>query len=435
MRRALRHRDYRLLLAANFVSFTGDWILNAGLAYQVYVLTGSTIASAAMVLAALIPQVTLGSFAGVLADRWDRRRTMIACNVLLAGTLLPLLLVDQPGRAPIVYAVAAVQSSLAVCFASAEAALVPALVEGRDLVTANALNGQARDVARLTGAALGGVLAAVGGIRLITLADAATFAVAAALLGAIRHRWVRVGAPRIRNDWRDGTRIALSTRTLRILLVFALITGVGEAIMMTLMAPFVRDVLHGGNQIYGTIMAVQAVGGLAGGMVATLIGHRFEPRLLLGAGAAVFGLLDLALFLYPLFLTALWPALLIMVLVGLPGALTVAGLTTVFQKSTQDTHRGRVFGAITALKAAAMLAGIALAGVLPAHAGIVPVIALQGVGYLTAGLLALALLPRPAPTSSALLADPAPPTPSSAPPAPAPPAPAPPTTSPAAVAS
>src|SRR5215470_1860753 len=100
-------RNFRLLLAANFVSSTGDWILATGLAYQVYVLTGSTLASAAMILAMLLPQVTLGSFAGVLADRWDRRRTMIACNLLLAITLLPLLLVDDAGRVPIVYAVAA----------------------------------------------------------------------------------------------------------------------------------------------------------------------------------------------------------------------------------------------------------------------------------------------------------------------------------------
>ena len=389
-------RDFRLLLAANFVSFTGDWILGAGLTYQVYVLTGSTLASAAMVLATLLPQMTLGSFAGVLADRWDRRRTMIICNLLLAVTLLPLLLVVEPGRAPIVYAVAAVQSALAICFASAEAALVPALVAESRLVTANAMNGQARDVARLVGAAVGGVLAAVGGIRLITLADAATFAVAAALLTLIRHRVVKPGvpaaAPRLARDWREGTRITLASRTLRTLTAFALITGVGEAIMMTLMAPFVRDVLHAGNQVYGTIMAAQAIGGLAGGMAATLIGHRFPPRLLLGGGAAVFGLLDLALFLYPLVADAAWPAVVIMVLVGLPGALTVAGLVTVFQTATSDAHRGRVFGAISALKAAAMLVGIGLAGALPAHTGIVPVIAVQGAGYLAAGLLVLVVL-------------------------------------------
>jgi Na+/melibiose symporter-like transporter len=390
------NRDYRLVLAANFVSFTGDWILNAGLAYQVYVLTGSTLAAAGMVLAGLLPQVALGSFTGVLADRWDRRRAMIACNLLLAVTLLPLLLIRHSGQVPIVYAVAAAQSGLATLFASAEAALVPSLVAESDLITANALNGQARDVARLVGAALGGLLAAAGGIQLIAIADAATFVAAAALLAPIRFRShpVRVTAPHLLREWREGARIALSSRTLRTLLAFALITGVGEAIMMTLMAPFVRDVLHGGPTVYGTIMSVQAIGGLAGGLLATLIGHRFPPRLLLGGGATIFGLLDLALFLYPLLEPALWPALAIMILVGLPGALTVAGLVTVFQTATEDAHRGRVFGAINALEAAAMLVGIALAGTLAGRVGIVPVIAVQGAGYVLAGLLTLIALPR-----------------------------------------
>ncbi|GIM92901.1 MFS transporter [Paractinoplanes toevensis] len=399
-------RDYRLLLAANFVSFTGDWVLTAGLTYQVYALTGSALASAGMVLATLIPQVTLGSFAGVAADRWDRRRTMIACNLLLAVTLLPLLLITEPGRIWLVYAVAAAQSALALCFASAEAALVPSLVEEKRLVTANALNGQARDVARLVGAAAGGFLAAAGGIRLITIADAATFAAAAALLALIRYRahqpGAKAAAPRTLSEWLAGTRMAVSTRTLRTLLIFALITGVGEAIMMTLMAPFVRDVLHGGAETYGTIMAVQAVGGLAGGALATLVGHRVPARLLLGGGAVVFGSLDLVLFLYPLITTTVWPAFVIMVVVGLPGALTVAGLVTVFQTATEDSHRGRVYGAIMAVRAAAMLVGIALAGTLAGRAGIVPVIAVQGAAYLSAGLLVLAALPR-APVGLALI--------------------------------
>ena len=85
------NRDLRLLLAANLISQTGDWILRTGIAYQIYVLTGSTLASAAAVLASLVPTVALSSVAGVYADRWDRRRTMAVTNLLMAAALLPLL--------------------------------------------------------------------------------------------------------------------------------------------------------------------------------------------------------------------------------------------------------------------------------------------------------------------------------------------------------
>ncbi|MET0424871.1 MAG: MFS transporter, partial [Actinoplanes sp.] len=408
MRAVLAIRDYRLLLAAGFVSLTGDWILATGLAYQVYVLTGSTLASAGMVLAALLPKVLVGSLAGVYVDRWDRRRTMIVCNLLLAAGLLPLFAVQHAGQAAVVYAVLAVQNAIAAFFVSAEAALVPALVPESLLVTANGLNGQIRDVARLAGAAIGGVLAAWGGITLLAAVDILTFALAAALLLAIRHRTGRpapAGAarpPHLLHEWTEGLRLIVGHRLLRTLLVFVAITGVGEALMATLMAPFVHDVLHGGAQGYGAILAVQAIGGLAGGLVVTLVGHRFAPSALLGWGAIAFGVLDLALFLYPLVSTALWPALVIMILVGLPGAVTVAGLMTLFQSGAGEAHRGRIFGAGTAVQSATMLAGTLAAGALAERAGIIPVIAWQGVGYCLAGLLFLIMLrPSSAGPSSA----------------------------------
>ncbi|MDI6102457.1 MFS transporter [Actinoplanes sp. NEAU-A12] len=397
------NRDYRLLVSANFVSSTGDWILRTGLAYQIYALTGSTMASAAAVLAALVPRMVLGSMAGVYADRWDRRRTVIVTNLLLGLFLLPLIAVHGPGQAWIVYTVLAGQSCLALLFSTAEAALVPAMVAEHDLVTANSLNGQARDVARLTGAALGGVVVGVGGIALLTVVDVATYAVAAALLALMRRHGGSSPAParppRLIQEWADGLRIAVSSRTLKTIMVFTLITGIGEAAMSTLMAPFVHDVLHGSAQTYGTIMSAQAIGGIIGGLLTTIYGHRFAPRHLLGYGAVVFGLLDLALFLYPLVTRSPWPAVILMAVVGLPGALTMAGLMTIFQTATDDSHRGRVFGALVTLDSAAMLAATAAAGTLGQRLGIVPVIAVQGVGCCLAGLLVFALLPRAHPAA------------------------------------
>ncbi|MEJ3750279.1 hypothetical protein WEI85_44350 [Actinomycetes bacterium KLBMP 9797] len=86
-----------------------------------------------------------------------------------------------------------------------------------------------------------------------------------------------------------------------------------------------------------------------------------------------------------------------MALVGLPGALMVAALTTLLQTGAGDGYRGRVFGAASALRGAAMLIGTLAAGVLGERLGIVPVIAAQGAGYCAAGLLILALLSRPSP--------------------------------------
>ncbi len=98
-------RDLRLVLSAGLISLSGDWILIIGLIYRVYVVTGSTVASALTMASSFAPQVLLGAVAGVFADRWDRKRTMISANLLMAGGLLPLLLVRGAGQVWIVYLV------------------------------------------------------------------------------------------------------------------------------------------------------------------------------------------------------------------------------------------------------------------------------------------------------------------------------------------
>jgi hypothetical protein len=109
-------------------------------------------------------------------------------------------------------------------------------------------------------------------------------------------------------------------------------------------------------------------------------------------GAVAFGLVDLAIFLYPLGYVAVWPAVAGMIVVGLPGALTLAGLITLFQRSSEDAYRGRVFGAVSALEGVTVLVGTLGSGYLSRLAGIIPVLAVQGAGYVVAGLAMLVWL-------------------------------------------
>jgi Na+/melibiose symporter-like transporter len=395
-------RDLRLVLSAGIISLTGDWILTIGLIYRVYAVTGSTVASALTMASSFAPQVLLGAVAGVFADRWDRKRTMIAADLLLAAGLLPLLLVHDAAQVWIVFAVMFWEGSVQQFFSPAEQAMVPRLVPDDELMAANAVSGQVSNVSRLAGSALGGILAAAGGIIAVTLIDAVSFLASALLLalvrttgrtaassegGSIRVRLARVGA-----ELRDGLQMSARHAVLRALMIFALVTSVGEGIMSTLFTPFVEHVLHGTPQDLGLIVAAQAVGGIVGGIVAAASGHRARASRLLSYGAIVFGLVDLAIFLYPLGYVAVWPAIVGMIIVGLPGALTLAGLITLFQRSSEDSYRGRVFGAVSTLEGVTVLAGTLGAGYLSRFVGIVPVLAVQGAGYVIAGLVMLAWL-------------------------------------------
>jgi MFS family permease len=411
--RLLRRRpDLARLVGAGVVSMTGDWLLAIGLSYAVYDLTGSTMASAGVFLTALVPQVLAGLVAGVLVDRWDRRRTMLAANLLMAVGLVPLLLVDGAGAIWVVYPVLVFQAVVETFFGPAEQSMLPRVVDetvSAELVTANALNGQAQNLARLAGGGLGGVLAALGGIPLVALADAGTFLLAALLVSRIRTSGavaVREETPEtaeelvlgrvaeLRRDWVEGVRVTLGSRTLRVLGTFWLITSFGEGIWGTLFAPYVRSVLHGGPEALGVISGVQAVGGVVGGLVVATFGARWSPRLMLGVGAVLFGIVDLAIALYPLVWVSAVPAGVLMVVVGLPGAVASAGMLTLFQQHTEDRERGRAFGLLLLGRSTATVLGSLTAGVLGGVLGIVPVMAWQGCGYVLAGTMVLLLLVR-----------------------------------------
>jgi Na+/melibiose symporter-like transporter len=397
------HRDLRLLLSAGLVSLAGDWILRIGLVYRVYVLTGSTVASALTMASSFLPQVLLGAVAGVFADRWDRRRTMIVADVLLAAGLMPLLLVRGAGQVWLVFVVLIWEGVVAQFFSPAEQAMLPTLVPDDSLIAANAAGSQVQNLSRLAGSALGGVIAAAGGIAGVTLADAGSFVVSAALIALIRAsgraasgQKAAVPARRrvaaVRDELADGLERAVRHRVVRALTIFILVTAIGEGIMSTLFAPFVRHVLHGGSQAYGVVAAVQAIGGILGGLLVASIAHHVSPARLLSWGAVAFGAVDLGIFLYPLGYVAVWPAAVGMVVVGVPGALTLAGALTLFQRNTEDSYRGRVFGALNAVEGVAILAGTIVAGVLAQVVGIIPVLACQGGGYVVAGLAMLIVL-------------------------------------------
>jgi Na+/melibiose symporter-like transporter len=398
----------RLLLGAGLISLSGDWVLRVGLAYYVYALTGSTVASAGMLLASFIPQILLGSLAGVFVDRWDPKRTMVVTNLALAGGLLPLFLVTHPRGVWVVFVVMAWQGAVQQFFAPAEQKMLPLVAAPTQLPTVNALFGQNRDASRLLGAALGGVLVAAGGLVPVVIADLASFLIAAGLclmlpvvaagrrLSAGRG-WITLGGRirALREEWTEGLRLSTRESVLRALLIFLAIVSVGEGVMGTLFAPFVRSVLHGSGGDFGLINAAQAAGGIGGGLVAAALGRRLDPVGTLSLSAITFGAIDLTLFLYPLAWPAVWPAAILIAGAGVAGTFMLTAAMTLMQEHTTDGYRGRVFGALGAVEGVAIVTGTVGAGVLAHVLGIVAVLSVQGAGYVAAGMLVLALLQAP----------------------------------------
>lgn len=119
-----RRRGFALLWTGGLISLTGDWMLRVAVPIYVYRLTRSPAATSAVVAVMVAVSVLVGPLAGILVDRWDRRRIMIAANATQAVTLLPLLLVHRAADLPLLFAVLAVQTTLAQLVDPAEPARV-----------------------------------------------------------------------------------------------------------------------------------------------------------------------------------------------------------------------------------------------------------------------------------------------------------------------
>ena len=177
----LRHdRDFRWLWAGQVVSSIGTQITRIALPFQVFVLTGSTLAVAALTLAQLVPILVLALGAGSLADVVDRRRLLLVTQTALAlcsGALMLVALSDPDvGALPILFVIAAVAAGCSAVDQPARSASIPRLVAPERLPAAIALNHLLFTMASIVGPAVGGLLIAWVGLAGAYLVDTLSFA-------------------------------------------------------------------------------------------------------------------------------------------------------------------------------------------------------------------------------------------------------------------
>jgi MFS family permease len=388
---------FRRLWAAGAVSETGDWLLLIALPVYVLQLTGSALTTSTLLLIEVLAAMLAGPLAGVLADRWDRRRLLIGGGLAQAVLLLPLLAVHGPGTLWIVYLVTAAEAVLGSVNDPVRQALLPATIEPGELAGATAQLGIAANLARLVGGALGGLLLQAYGLSGVVLGDVATFVLAAALLTG----WSVAPGPRLpqpegmARQWLAGLAVIRDDRRLRGTLLVSALIQLAQGMFVVLFVVFVLRRLGGGGADVGLLRGVQAVGGIAGGLLLGLVARRIPPWLLAGGGALGFAAVCLAIWNGPALTTALPLYVALFVLVGLPIAAGNAGLTTVALAATPDEYRGRMISTVVTTGAAAQGVGTLLAGLLADPVGLLPLLDAHAAIAAVAGVLALVLL-RPA---------------------------------------
>jgi MFS family permease len=348
--RAFKSRNYRLFFGGQGISLIGTWMTTTATIWLVYQLTNSALMLGLVGFANQIPNFILTPFAGVLVDRWDRHRTLIITQILAMIQSLTLAGLALTGTINIWYIVvlSIFQGLINAFDMPARQTFVVEIVETReDLGNAIALNSSMFSGGRLIGPAIAGIVIAAAGSSVCFLIDGLSYiAVIAALLA------MKI-TPRMTKDihvnenifkkLQEGFNYAFGFAPIRsILLLIALVSFMGMP--YTVLAPiFATQILHGGANTLGFLMAFSGLGSLIGGVYLSSRSSVVGLGKIIAIAPALFGI---GLIIFSLS-TTLWLSLLAMLLVGFSLILNVSSSNTLLQTIVDEDKRGRVMSFYT----------------------------------------------------------------------------------------
>lgn len=388
--RALHSRNYRLFFTGQSVSLVGTWVTRIATSWLVYQLTGSAWWLGVVGFVGLLPTLVVTPVAGVLVDRWDRHRVLVATqalSLLQSAALAALAFAGTISVAHILW-LQLVQGLVNALDTPARQAFVVELVEDRaDLPNAIALNSSMFNGTRVIGPAVGGALLAGAGAGWCFALDAVSYVAVIASLLAMR-RPARAAAPRARGlatvlaELREGVRYAWGFPPARSLLLLVGLLGVFGMPYTTLMPEVASRVLHGGPHLLGWLMTAGGVGALGGAVYlagrTTVVGlGRVASAGAIGTGAALVAFS---------FARVPWVALALLLVVGGAFMVTTASCNTVLQTILPEALRGRVMALYTVAFLGTAPIGSLLAGALASRAGTPPTILVGALGCLGAGV-------------------------------------------------
>ena len=389
---SLRQRNYRLFFFGQLVSIAGTWMQTVAQSFVVLDLTHSGTQLGLTTAARFLPMFVFGPLGGVFADRMDRRRVLYvtqALSGLLAG-VFAVTVGTHSIRLWIVYLLALALGFVNVFDNPARQSFISEMVSTGDLPNAVTLNSVAANMARVFGAALGGVIAAAIGLALCFTFNALSFGAVLVSLAAMRtsELFPAERVSRQKKQVRQGLRYVRNTPELLIPLLMIAVVGTLAWEFQVSLPLMASEVFHGGAGSYGVMASVMGGGAVVGGLISAA---RARPRARALCLAAIgWGIAILAAAVAPSFALELAA----LVFVGY-GSITFNSLAkTTLQLAAKPEMRGRVM----ALWALAWMGSTPIGGPIVGWTGQAIgarwALVIGGVATLACGVLALPALTR-----------------------------------------
>jgi len=394
MARSLSNRNYQLYFSGQLVSLIGTWMQQLALSWLTYRLTNSALLLGAVAFASTAPSFLVGPFAGVLSDRMNRHKLIIATQVaamLLAFILAALTLLGHIQLWHII--VLGILTGLvnAVDMPTRQAFVTDMVQDKKDLPNAIALNSSLMNLTRLIGPAIAGGVIAVMGEGFCFLANGISYiAVIIALMAMHFEPKAKVPATAgVISHMKEGFVYAFQSGPIKTLLIVSAVTSVAGMPLSTLMPALVKQTFHGGADVLGWLMSASAIGSLVGTIILAArssmkgIGHWLVAAMVLFAS----GLMLFA------FNTNYYAALFLLSLIGFGMMFQMAATNTVLQTLVEEDKRGRVMSIYTMCFLGMMPLGSLISGALATVVGVPATIFASGVICLILALWLYASLP------------------------------------------
>ena len=347
--------SFRNLWYGQVVSELGNWVNSIALYALILQLTGSGMAMAAAMMAKLLPMVIISPFAGVVIDRMDRRTVLIASDILRCFTVLCFLIVESREDLWLVYALTLFEVALTGFFEPARSAILPSIVKKNHLVTANAISGATWSIMLTLGAALGGFVVSLFGVKVAFILDALTYLLSAWFIIKISYPNTKSEEPIKKNNSSgikgllEGGRYLISHP---IVLALALLKS-GMAIkggIMTLIPLFANRLWSDPAAVsvaVGIMFSSRGIGSAIGPiLIRKWLGE--SPKILQGSILAAFFLGSLALLAFSVSKNLLLTSLCIG-LSGMFGSIVWVFSTALIHLEADRQFLGRIFGIEMAL--------------------------------------------------------------------------------------
>ncbi len=340
------NRNFRFLWFGQIVSQLGDWFNTVAIFSLLFELTGSATAVALLMVLQVLPVAIVGPAAGVVVDRFDRRRIMIAADVVRGLAVLGLLLVKSSSMVWFAYLVTAVMVSASGFFEPARSATVPAIVARDRLVAANAISTGTWSAMLAVGASLGGLVAATLGRDAAFLMNAGSFFLSAVFLWQVRapaRAESQRAAPGLKGIG-DGLAYMRAHRDVaRIAFVkggWALVGG--ALLLLTVFGDRVFRIGDSADAGIGVLYGARGIGAVAGSLAVSILAARQRPLVtLIAPSYFIAGACYASLAIVP----TIWMAALAVVGAHIFGSILWVSSNVLLQMHVPDQFRGRVFSA------------------------------------------------------------------------------------------